>query len=249
VAKGAGQNADRLGIAMVHPSGHYLQARTWDENIPDDLQGIRAGDAIKIVECDFFLALTGGPYNEPIDFRKIRVFLSWLRDVGYWIKVVTADLAMLSFDMLQRLREMGFIAENQSVDKTSQPYRVLRSAFNEGRLHLPWPPGLVTAEIRAALATHEIDFSKVREDALSRLLLYQELSGLEHDVDADKIDHRDTNPDGSKGSKDVADALCGAVFRCLTDEVAPGEQPSSSRPSAGQAVKNSYNRYLNRGRG
>lgn len=238
VAKGASAQADRLGLAMVHPAGHYLQERKWDELMPDDLKGIQSPDAVKLVEADFYVGLEGGPYGEAIDFRKIRVFLSWLRDIGYWIKCVTADLQMLSFDMLQRLREMGFLAENLSVDKTSAPYRTLRGAFNENRLALAWPPTIYGAEI----LRHQGDVRQAREAALEKVILYTELTGLEHDVDADKIDHRETNPDGTKGSKDIADALCGATFRCLTDEVNPGDAPI--RPTSRTSVKQQYNRYL-----
>jgi hypothetical protein len=50
-------------------------------------------------------------------------------------------------------------------------------------------------------------------------LLIKELLTLEHNIVDAKVDHQ---PDGSK---DVADALCGAVFSCLTDEKTPKYKP------------------------
>jgi intein/homing endonuclease len=136
-----------------------------------------------------------------------------------------------SFDMLQRLRDMGFTAEIQSVDRNSQPYRDLRQAMNEGRVHIPYPAHLTPTECGS------------REEALRRVTLYQELTGLEHDVHQDKVDHRETNPDGSRGSKDAADAVAAAVFKCLTDKVQPGEAPGTRRGFR-QAATAKLARYL-----
>lgn len=203
---------DLTGFAMVHPSAHYREDRKPDA-LEDPKAQVGEGEIIKEIEADFAIDLKSGPYGEPIDYRKVRIFLDWLRRCGFWIRVITADQFM-SFDMLQRLREMGFIAEVQSVDKTSQPYRDLRQAMNEGRVRIPYPANCTPAQWGSV------------EDALRRVILYQEITGLEHDVRQDKVDHRETNPDGSKGSKDVADALTGATFRCLIDKTQPGENPN-----------------------
>ena len=40
---------------------------------------------------------------------------------------------------------------------------------------------------------------------------------LDHDANKHKVDHPKKNDDGSVGSKDVADAIVGAVFNCLYD--------------------------------
>jgi hypothetical protein len=223
------QGGDRTGFAMVHHSGHYRE----DRSAAEDKAEVGSGEMVKKVEADFYIALTAGPYGEPIDFRKVRVFIEWLKRCGYWIRMVTADQYM-SFDMLQRLREMGFAAELQSVDRSTQPYRDLRQCMNEGRLALPIPAGLDPTARGTGRA--------VSDEALRRVILYQELMGLEHDVQRDKVDHRAQNPDGSKGSKDVADALAGAVFRCLTDTTQPSEYPDAQ--SSRSMVAARYNRYL-----
>lgn len=223
------QGGDRTGFVMVHHSGHYRE----DRSAAEDPAQVGSGEIIKRVEVDFYVALTAGPYGEPIDFRKVRVFIEWLKRCGYWIRMVTADQYM-SFDMLQRLREMGFQADVQSCDRTSGPYRDLRQAMNEGRLAIPLPPG--------ASLVDRAEGRGISDESLRRVILYQELMGLEHDVQRDKVDHRAQNPDGSKGSKDVADGLAGAVFRCLTDKTAPSDVPDAA--NARSAANARYNRYL-----
>jgi hypothetical protein len=120
-----------------------------------------------------------------------------------------------SLETLQRLRDKGFIADGLSVDRTSKPYTLVRQVMNEARLAIPFPQGYGPERWGDS------------EQALRRVILFNELAGLEHDVDKDKVDHRDRNPDGSPGSKDIADALTGAAFTCLLDEVAPGDNPDA----------------------
>lgn len=48
-----------------------------------------------------------------------------------------------------------------------------------------------------------------------------------------KIDHPLTNPDGTKGGKDCADALCGACWTLVTDHV----QPTASSKSVASAIR------------
>jgi len=213
LAQGAGKFSDRAGIAMVHPSAHYIE----EGNADDDDAGVGDSIVIKDIECDFYLALEGGPFGQPIDFLKVRVFIEWLRRIGFWIRKVSAD-SYQSFDMLQRLREQGFVTEVLSVDRTSKPYKVVRQVASEGRLGLPFPRGYTPGEWGSA------------EEALHRVIVYQEILGLEHDVQSDKIDHREKNPDGSRGSKDIIDAITGASFACIMDKIRPGDAPTASSP-------------------
>lgn len=226
------QGGDRTGMAMVHPSGHYRE----DTPAALDAAGVGAGEMVKAVEVDFYVALTSGPYGEPIDFGKIRVFVDWLRRCGYWVRMVTTDQFM-AFDMRQRIREMGIPSELQSVDRTSGPYRDFRQAMGEGRVVLPVPPGLSQAGMAGPGTV-------VPEEILRRVILAQELLGLEHDVKRDKVEHRAQNPDGSKGSKDVADGAAGAVYRCLTDDTVPSGPPGT--PTARSVAEVRLGRYLSK---
>ena len=236
------QGGDRTGMAMVHPSGHEVVEKAAEELSGDTAQ-VGTSEVVKTVEIDFFLGIIGGPFKQAIDYRKIRVFIDWLRRCGYHIASITADQYM-SFDHLQRLREAGFTAELLSTDKTSQPYRDARQAMNERRVSAPWPRGLL---IGSAAELVRVGRPEAVEAALARVILYQELTGLEHDVKKDKIDHRDRNPDGSRGSKDVADAVAGAVFKCLTDKHAPLD-PLRPGQAPKEQIRRRYDQYLERAR-
>lgn len=240
------QTGDRAGIAMVHPSEYFIdETKVIDA---EDPAGVGEAQSQKRVEVDFYIGIEAGPLKEPIDYGKIRVFVDWLRRCGFWIKKITADRHQ-SFDMLQRFREMGFETDELSVDRTSIPYKTFRQALNEGRVELPFPttlnPGPVLPPPDLDMTDEEaVDLWKLhlREGRMARVLVFQELTGLEHDVERDKVDHRELNPDGSPGSKDVADGLCGAVYSCLTDKSAPGEPPGSLTQAA--KVTSDLNRYL-----
>ncbi|HET6493789.1 MAG TPA: hypothetical protein VFH61_00290, partial [Thermoleophilia bacterium] len=230
---GGGHGRDWYGIAMVHPSRFHVGEQVWNDPGMRDEAEVGEGYVVKDVEVDFYMRLDAGPRGEPIDFKKVRRFVDWLRRCGFWVRKVTAD-GWQSLDTLQRLRDKGFIAEPLSVDRTSKPYLTARQVMNEGRLSIPYPQG------------YGPDRWGDVEQALRRVILFNELAGLEHDVDRDKIDHRDKNPDGSQGSKDISDAVVGAAFTCLMDEVAPSDNPISS--SSGRAlVEAKFNRFLKQG--
>lgn len=245
------ETGDRTGIAMVHPSGHFISEVSPEEAL--DPAGVGESELVKRVEVDFYCALEAGEFKEPIDYAKVRVFIGWLRRCGFWVRRITADRHQ-SFDMLQQFREMGFDTDFVSVDRNSVPYKTLRQSCNEGRVAMPWPvvlnPDRGTRPLRPPLdmvMSEDPDaverwLAHERDKRLAKVLLYQELVGLEHDVDRDKVDHRTTNPDGSKGSKDVADAVCGAIYVCLTDKVPMGEQPL--RATSRSKTADDLNRYL-----
>gem|GEM_PF-1459260 len=244
------QTGDRTGMAMVHPSGHYVEDISPVDAI--DAAGVGEGEVVKRVEVDFYIALEAGPFKEPIDYSKIRVFVEWLRRCGFWIRKITADYHQ-SFDMLQRFREMGFETDKVSVDRTpSLAYKTLRQSLNERRIQLPFPTGLrpqpISADDLARILELDMNLDAEmlarRERALSQVLVFHELVGLEHNVERDKVDHRATNPDGSKGSKDVADAITGAVWSCLMDKIQPEMRSTLEVGSPRGAVADKLMRYL-----
>jgi len=246
------QTGDRTGVALVHASEFRLDEIGVEEAL--DPAGVGEGEVVKRVEVDFYVALEAGEFREPIDYGKIRVFVEWLRRCGFWIRRITADRHQ-SFDMLQRFREMGFEADFVSVDRSSDPYKTLRQACNEGRMALPFPtvlnPVKGTHPIRVEDMVGDASdpdavarwAAKERERRLAKVILFQELTGLEHDVERNKVDHRAINPDGTPGSKDIADAVCGAVYTCLMDKVSPGDVGGHGPHHRGKVAR-SLNRYL-----
>lgn len=92
-----------------------------------------------------------------------------------------------SVDSIQLLKKAGFDAATLSVDIREDPYLSLRSALFERRL---------------AMYRYE-----PFED---------EMLDLQRDISSRKVNHPERSSKGGKGSKDVADAVCGAVWNALT---------------------------------
>ena len=99
-----------------------------------------------------------------------------------------------SVDTIQQLRKHGIEAEVVSVDKTTEPYDVLKAAMYEDRFRMQ-KHGVALQEFRT-------------------------LQRVPHGKGKVKIDHPKRNPDGTPGSKDVADSIAGVVYS-LTQRV-PG---------------------------
>lgn len=112
-------------------------------------------------------------------------------DRGFRIKSVSLD-GFQSTDTLQQLRKKRIEADYLSVDRTSLPYEDLREAIYERRIE--FPPYL-TYQVQGATERIEI--------AVQELLTLQ--------YDGRKVDH----PKG--GSKDVADAMAGVVYKLMGD--------------------------------
>jgi len=231
-AKG-GEGRDWYGIAMVHPARFMVQEHKHTEDNPYDAAEVGESMVVKDVEVDFYLRLTAGPRGEPVDFKKVRSFIEWLRRIGFWIRKVTAD-GWQSLETMQRLRDKGFIAEPLSLDRTNKPYVLVRQVFNEGRMFIPYPQGYTPDRWGSA------------DEALKRVVLFQEFVSLEENVDKGKVDHRDKNLDGAQGSKDVSDGVVGATFSCLLDEVAPSDNPLSTT-SGHEMVRKHYEPFLQQG--
>jgi hypothetical protein len=104
------------------------------------------------------------------------------------IAKVTAD-GYQSADTIQLLQKAGFEAKVQSIDKTDAPYLSLRAAHFERRIGV-------------------YDYTPYIDEVLD----------LQRDAKTRKVDHPERSTRGGRGSKDVADAVAGVVWQCVTDE-------------------------------
>lgn len=102
------------------------------------------------------------PPNGEILISKIRDIIYTLKKLGLNIRWVTFD-TFQSTDSLQILRQAGYIVGYQSMDKTPNPYTVLKYALYDGRVSLPY---------------HRV--------------VEKELISLERDVKKNRIDHPPT---------------------------------------------------------
>lgn len=173
-------SGDRLGIAASFVRGmkerKYRDVHTFQEvteSVPD-----------VVTEWAFGIEPTKG---NQIPLFKIRAFFKWLREKGYPIALVTTD-GFQSAEMHQQLELMHFKSNLFSVDRTANPYVMLRSGVYEERCYLP-----------------------------SNLILEKEMENLEITPDGKKVDHPKFNADNTKGSKDIADAVCGSYNNAVAN--------------------------------
>ncbi|AUR95920.1 terminase large subunit [Vibrio phage 1.215.B._10N.222.54.F7] len=142
------QTGDKTGFAM----GCIPRFTTMDRGDIKEVHPVFRLDGALAIEA---------PQGGEIIYWRIRKLIYALRDMGYNIKWITFDTYQ-STDSKQILAQNGFVTGLQSVDTTTLPYELLKSAIYDGRLAAP---------------PHE--------------LLQLELARLEKDTKADKIDHPD----------------------------------------------------------
>ena len=129
-----------------------------------------------VYSVDLMLGIRTVPGSE-VPLFKVREFLLWLSSyIGYKFKKITFD-GFQSADSIQLLKIAGFDAGLLSVDRTDVPYLNLRACILENRL-----------------------------EGYYNSIVVEELSELEYDRRAKKVDHP------IDGSKDIADSLCGAIY-------------------------------------
>lgn len=177
--------ADRSGICIAHIAG-------WTEVVRRDAQGEEYTELAPRIETDFVLQVIPPPGDE-IMLADLRSIIYQFVEHGFHIGFVSLD-SYQSVDTMQQLKKHGIEAEVVSVDKTTEPYDVLKAAMYEDRFKM---------------SKHSI---AIRE--------FRMLQRVPHRMGKVKIDHPKRNPDGTPGSKDVADAVAGVVYS-LTQRV-PG---------------------------
>ncbi len=179
-----GLKRDSLGIAMVHLSG-YKKTR---KARPDGTVSIMNEPCVIV---DFVLRVVPPPGSE-IELSKVRSFVHYLKAL-YPITLVTFD-GFQSADCIQILKRQKIDSRLFSVDRTEDPYLMLRSALYDRRIFM-----------------------------YAYKILEDELLYLERDPKTGKVDHPQKFPGGQMGSKDVADALCGAYCSAITDPRSLGQ--------------------------
>ena len=125
------------------------------------------------------------PKGAQVSFEKNKQFIYWLRDQGFKIKKITSD-TFQSAPVLQDLRAHGFDCDIQSVDRLT----------GEGKNKICEPYHY----FRSTIYDKRIEVYKTQ-------LLTEEVIGLEKLSDG-HVDHTTSGIN----SKDISDAVCGAVF-------------------------------------
>jgi hypothetical protein len=125
------------------------------------------------------------PKGAQVSFEKNKQFIYWLREQGFKIKKITSDTYQ-SAPVLQDLRAHGFDCDIQSVDRLT----------GEGKNKICEPYHY----FRSTIYDKRLQVYKTE-------LLTEEVIGLERLSDG-HIDHTTSGIN----SKDISDALCGAIF-------------------------------------
>lgn len=148
-------------------------------------------------ELMFKVAFSAGiqaPKGDELSFEKMRNFIRWLRDQGLNIKGISADTA-LSAQILQQLRS----------DFDTAEYKVV-SVLSVDKLES------VDGTKQKICKPYQFFRSTIYEKRIQIYdrcdLLTDEIIGLEREPDG----HINHPKDGTQGSKDIADAVCGSMY-------------------------------------
>lgn len=157
-----GLTGDKLGIASSLIIGHTNVQRF------DHVSGTQMSTVENVFLTEFVVYLEGNP---EIPFYKLKEFFIFLRNFGYPISKITLDLRLLSANLQQDLKLLGFQAEYLSVDKSKNPYLLLKDVINENRWIGP-DSKLLYAELTGLMDVgdkidHERDGSKDGADAVA----------------------------------------------------------------------------------
>lgn len=116
---------DPAGICISHIAGTIEVERRTQEGNP-------IMDEAPLIEVDLFLRIMP-PKNGEINFASVRGIVYDFMKHGYKFDFASAD-KFQSHDTIQQMQTQGIKSEIVSVDKTLEPYTMMKTALYEGRL-------------------------------------------------------------------------------------------------------------------
>lgn len=185
-------SGDSLGLAIGRVFG-FTKSKA-----KDPLSEV--AETLPIFCIDGAVSVTPTP-NREIDLFAIRDLILFLRK-HLNLAFVTLD-SYESAMMMQSFRNNRISSTVQSVDRTTQPYKDLKTAILTGRVMYP-----------------------------NNTILLQEIKDLIHDPVKDKIDHPSGGVN-NKGSKDIADCVASVIYRfshLRASYRAGGKRAGTNRP-------------------
>jgi hypothetical protein len=142
------KSGDSTGFAVGHVPGFTRVMRGGTEELAETLPRIYIDGLLRI----------NPPKGGEINFAKIRNIIYVLTDMGMNIRWVTLD-SWQSTDTIQILRGKGYVTGLLSMDRTTLPYNLTKTAIYDGRVSMP-----LHLTCRRELASLEIDKKKDKID-------------------------------------------------------------------------------------
>lgn len=136
------------GFCMAHVAGHSVQRRLTEQHRSYTIHA-------EVFAIDFILRIIP-PAGSDLDFELFETLVYALQDMGYPVTWVTAD-QWQSIYVLQRLQKRGLQTDKISMDRTWEPYQVLKEAIYEDRVRV-----YDYAPLKSELQGLEADWDKHR---------------------------------------------------------------------------------------
>lgn len=155
-----GLSGDSAGVAVG-----------WVPEFVEVLRGHNAREPMPRIVFDLILEVRP-PKGDEIQFEDIRKLFIKLKEQGMNLRWISYD-SYQSTDSVQLLRQLGFQTGTASIDKTSVPYEVMKTAFYDGRVKAPLHDKALEEIVRlerdpkTGLVDHAPRFSKDCADAVA----------------------------------------------------------------------------------
>lgn len=183
---------DAAGLAVVRNAGVDSAAYTSEDRRPE---------RCVLVDVELLLQIKAPPGGEVL-FSRVREIIYWLhRHRGFRFLKSSYD-GWQSVDSVQTLYGEGYDVETLSVDRKIDHYNTLKQGIYEARIAIPPAHGQTKDTRRQQLY-------KMADDGDPCAVVQRELLQLEL-INGKKVDHP------AHGTKDVADAMCGAVSHAVS---------------------------------
>lgn len=183
---------DAAGLAVVRNAGVDSAAYTSEDRRPE---------RCVLVDVELLLQIKAPPGGE-ILFSRVREIIYWLHRVRGFRFLKSSYDGWQSVDSVQQLYSEGYDVETLSVDRKIDHYNTLKNGMYEGRVSIP-PAHGQTPE------TKKVELYKLADAGDPCAVVQRELLQLEI-IKGKKVDHP------PHGTKDVADAMCGAVSHAVS---------------------------------
>jgi hypothetical protein len=194
-----GLTSDSAGVAIGWVEG-FTQVRRSDNTF----------ELMPVINFDAILEVRR-PRGGEIEFENIRTLFYKLQEAGMPLKWISFD-SYQSADSVQILRQKGLVTGVYSMDKTSLPYDITKSAFYDGRIKAPLHAKALSEVVRlerdpqTGLIDHPVHYSKDCADAVAGVvfgLTYRRAVWVRHKVPmreflkkvSDKIEMKDRKSD------------------------------------------------------